>query len=88
MPGHSEEKAVKEVRRRIQKDMGKKAPLFVPRPCIFELGNRIAQVNDGGMRHKLVKSLLDMVEKHNPLTITPMVEREPLSKISTPFIDK
>jgi hypothetical protein len=46
VPGHSEEKVICEIRTRYEQAIKDKAMLFVPLPCIFELGNHIADVRD------------------------------------------
>jgi hypothetical protein len=48
---------------------------FVPLPCLFELGDHIADVNHEELRLKLANNLLDTVRtsllKREPWTITP-----------------
>ncbi|RKZ43236.1 MAG: hypothetical protein DRR16_28655 [Candidatus Parabeggiatoa sp. nov. 3] len=75
VPGHSEEKAIREIRIRHEQAIKDKAMLFVPLPCIFELGNHIADVRDETRRkalaHFLVQTIQTCVERSTPWTITP-----------------
>jgi hypothetical protein len=50
--GHKFESAVK------NKDI-----MFVPSPCLFELGNHITDVNDAGIRRKLQEQFHDTIQK-------------------------
>ena len=92
VPGHSDKKAVKEVRRRIQEAVEKKAILIVPLPCVFELGDHIAHVRSGNVRHTLAKDFLATIEKciknSNPWTITPSVGIEVLPELCRQFAGK
>ncbi|TGO02016.1 hypothetical protein PN36_31920 [Candidatus Thiomargarita nelsonii] len=75
VPGCSEKNAIREIRKRYEKAIKDKAMLFVPSPCIFELGNHIADVRDETRRKELanllVQTIKACVEKSTPWTITP-----------------
>lgn len=73
--GFCHPKAVIEVRKRFQREASRGARFFVPLPCIFELGNHIADVKHNTKRTKLAQLLLNTVkgslEKRVPWCITP-----------------
>ena len=75
VPGYSEKNAMREIRKRHENAIKDKAMLFVPLPCLFELGNHIADVRDDTRRQELanlfVQSIKTSVEKSMPWTITP-----------------
>ncbi|MBU2549979.1 MAG: hypothetical protein KKB20_16325, partial [Proteobacteria bacterium] len=62
VPGHSNDIAVGLVRKKYEAAIERGDRLFVPLPCIFELGNRIAHVGDGRRRKKLAKYLFETVQ--------------------------
>lgn len=68
-------KAVKEVRKRFEREASRGARFFVPLPCIFELGNHIADVKHAKRRAELAGWLLKVVEgslkNSRPWHITP-----------------
>lgn len=57
VPGCSEPRAVTEVRRRYAEAVERGAGFVVPLPCLFELGNHIADVRQGQARHRLAREL-------------------------------
>jgi hypothetical protein len=67
--------AVKEVRRRFKKESARGARFFVPLPCIFELGNHIADVKHNARRAVLAAWLVETVSASlagdGPFHITP-----------------
>lgn len=73
--GFSQPKAVAEVRKRLKNAAAKGARFFVPLPCLFELGNHIADVKHAVRRHELAQWLLSSVKnsltKRTPWHITP-----------------
>lgn len=70
-----DEKAYLEIEKRFRQALQNGHQLFVPLPCIFEVGNHIADVNDGGLRENLAMKMLDTIKRcvneSNPWTITP-----------------
>ncbi|HIE02028.1 MAG TPA: hypothetical protein EYP59_17380 [Thiotrichaceae bacterium] len=73
VPGYSDDKAIREIRKRHEKAIKDKALLFVPLPCLFELGNHIADVRDETRRQSLanllVQTIQTSIEKSTPWTI-------------------
>ncbi len=70
--------ASREVRKRFKTALGKGGRFFVPLPCLFELGDHIADVRHDAERERLAKLLCttvaDCLSKSNPWTITPTAE--------------
>ncbi|ACL01824.1 hypothetical protein Dalk_0114 [Desulfatibacillum aliphaticivorans] len=64
-----------EVKSRFKKGVQAKARFYVPLPCIFELGNHIAQISKGDSRKKIAKALCAVVktsiEGNGPWIIKP-----------------
>ena len=54
VPKSSSETAIIEVKKRFKNAAENGALFMVPLPCIFELGNHIADVDDGNIRYNLV----------------------------------
>jgi hypothetical protein len=71
----SDFKASKLVRERFRLANKSGGRFFVPLPCLFELGNHIADVKDDKLRSQLVAILFETVQNsllgNNPWTITP-----------------
>lgn len=82
VPGCFEEAAVKEIRRRYAQAIEDKSRFFVPLPCIFELGNHIADVTNESSRNQLKERLsgtvISCVKKQTPWIITPSIKTESL----------
>jgi len=66
------------VRERLRKAQHHGGRFYVPLPCLFELGDHIADVRDGRRRRKLAQWLLTTVaeclESPNPWHITPTAD--------------
>lgn len=64
--------------------------IFVPLPCIFEVGNHIVDVRDGGARRRIaevfVKTVTSSVKDNNPWIITPAQSLELLPAICQDFL--
>ncbi len=64
-----------EVRKRYRKAIEDAASLFVPLPCIFEIGNHIASILQGGLRTQAATKVGEAVRSAFasgvPFTITP-----------------
>ncbi|MFX0202304.1 MAG: hypothetical protein ACFFCW_39840 [Candidatus Hodarchaeota archaeon] len=75
VPGCSVPNAVKEVRRRYEQAIENNCRIYVPVPCIFEVGNHIAGVSDGRTRTELAKRLrgavVSSVDEGIPWNMTP-----------------
>ena len=73
--GYTNPEASERVRGLFHSALKRKSRFFVPLPCLFELGNHIAQVKHDDRRQELVHSLLDAVHKsldsQRPWHITP-----------------
>ncbi len=67
--------AVKEVRKRFARETARGSRFFVPLPCIFELGNHIADVKHNARRTALAEWLVKIVtqslDERRPFHITP-----------------
>ncbi len=72
---HSNEKASVSVRERFKAANKAGGRFFVPLPCLFELGDHIADVGHDELRQKLADNLLKTVQSSlnttKPWTITP-----------------
>jgi hypothetical protein len=92
VPGHSKVSAVEEVKKRFEYAIETGGRFYVPLPCIFELGNHIAKVNDGNIRRKLGKELYETVQscvnENMPWNITPATGIELLPKLCEAFSNK
>jgi hypothetical protein len=86
----------KEVRTRFSKALAHGGRFFVPLPCLFELGDHIADVKHDELRCKLVQWLYGTVESclagSKPWSITPTQKPEdvlpPLMDCFVPFASK
>ncbi len=82
VPGCFDEAAVKEIRKRYTKAIKDKSRFFVPLPCIFELGNHIADVTKESSRNqlkeKLSQTVRSCIENKTPWIITPSIKIESL----------
>jgi hypothetical protein len=71
----SNKMASDEVRKRFKLANAAGGRFYVPLPCLFELGDHIADVKHGELREKLVNQLVSTVqtslESSKPWTITP-----------------
>jgi len=91
IPGFSQESAVKKVRKRYSIAIENASRLYVPLPCIFELGDHIAKVDNGNSRRKAGKVFCDTitssVERNIPWIITPSTEIELLPRFCEIFLE-
>ncbi len=73
--GKSSKAASVQVKQRFVQAAESNCRFFVPLPCIFELGNHIAQISKGTKRRKLAKQVCRTVEsslkEQNPWSIKP-----------------
>lgn len=76
--------AAEEVKKRFQKAWKSKVDLFVPLPCMYELGNHIADVRDATRRRDLANAVLEAIEKRI-WTITPAAGVEELHALWSAF---
>jgi hypothetical protein len=85
----STEKALAEVTARFKDAFQRAYPIYVPLPCLFELGNHIADVPDGGRRSALAKKLCDTIktgfEEGTPWTILPSVSLNQIQPLLDAF---
>ena len=92
VPGFSEESAVLEVKKRHEAAIEMTSRLYVPLPCIFELGNHIADVPDGNCRKQRGEALLETVkssvEINNPWIITPATGIEFFPRLCDALVKK
>ena len=72
---HSTATGTKEVRKRYKRAIDLGDSLFVPLPCIFEVGNHIAQIQQGGLRAGQLGAVAAAVrtsfERGVPFVVTP-----------------
>lgn len=89
VPGHSNDAAVTEIRNRYGKAIKNNSRLYVPLPCIFELANHIADVNDGHSRrelgNKFFETIKSCVKENIPWIITPSCDMEILTQLCEVF---
>jgi hypothetical protein len=75
VPGHSSPGSIEAIRKKHEVAIKNEGRLYVPFPCIIELGNHIASVADGRKRRQLANILRDTVissvDSFSPWTITP-----------------
>lgn len=75
VPKCSEDAAVAEVRKRHKEAIENDSRLYVPIPCIFELGNHVAGISDGHFRKELAYRISETIDSsvawRNPWNITP-----------------
>lgn len=80
-----EEKSATEIKTRFEIAIKTGDELFVPLPCIYELGNHVADVRDGSRKRELAttisKTINGCVTKNSPWTITPSASIESLSEL-------
>lgn len=78
VPGFSQKPAIEEIRERYAMAIKSDSRLYVPLPCIFELADHIAEIDDGNHRNKLgnevYKTIKTSVEEGIPWLITPPIE--------------
>ncbi len=91
------DRSVEEVRRRFEVAVDQKSRIFVPLPCIFEVGDHIGHIQDRSYAKLLANSLCDTVKKSmeesNPWIIKPSKEIEKVlpklcSAFSGEFVDQ
>ena len=92
IPNFSNEASITEVRRRFRGAVAIKATFIVPLPCLFELGNHIADIPQGGLRHKKAAEVSATVqssfETGNPWTITPAETLNAIQEVFTQFANQ
>ena len=85
VPGHSNVQSNREVKERFENAVKNNSRLYVPLPCIYELANHIAHVDDGNERQRLANVLYETIESSIqdgiPWNITPSTGLEELPKI-------
>ncbi len=87
--GNYSNTAAAEIKKRFEKAVKAGDLIFVPLPCIYELGNHIADVRDGARRKKLADKISDeCINKKVPWTITPATGTESLSELWDKFAKK
>ena len=62
VPNMYSPKALKEIKWRFEKAINSNSRLFVPCPCICELGNHIAQIGSGDVRREIALQLWKTVD--------------------------
>jgi hypothetical protein len=84
--------AAAEIKKRFTQAENDEGLIFVPLPCIYELGNHIADVRDGNRRRELAHKVLATVEqcitKNIPWTITPATGTESLPELWNKFANE
>jgi mannosyltransferase OCH1-like enzyme len=89
IPGHSTPEVTFKIEQRYNQALKDRNRLVVPLPCIFELGNHIAQVRNGYYRREIANILLNMIKTSvrtdKPWTITPATGVEFLPELFEGF---
>jgi len=86
VPHHFTKHNHEKIKSRFEKAFNEKARLFLPLPCLYELGNHIAQVKDGNKRKELADKLFHAVfDDDTFLTITPANPVEELREFLQKF---
>lgn len=75
IPKYCTDDGRREVRARYRRAIEQAASLFVPLPCVFELGNHVANISSGRTRARTAETVADAVRSAFstgvPFTITP-----------------
>jgi predicted nucleic acid-binding protein len=88
VPKHFNEHNHNEIKKRFEIAIEKKASLFLPLPCLYELANHIANVNNGAKRKELADKLYRQIFNATfSLTITPANSIEKLPEFLKNFKD-
>jgi len=90
--GNYNDTAAKEIKRRYREAVKAGSLIFIPLPCIYELGNHIADVRDGTRRrdsaHKVSAMIKECITDNIPCTITPATGTESLSELWDKFANE
>ena len=72
IPKHSSKENYKQVKAKFAQAFEQKASLYWPLPCVYELANHIAHVQDGNLRKHLADKLYCTIIGDNPsIVVTP-----------------
>ena len=75
VPGHSNIQSNKEIRKRFEIAIKNSCRLYVPLPCIYELANHIAHIDDGDIRKDIASKIYNTIQlsirEYFPWNITP-----------------
>lgn len=86
VPGFSDDAASKKIWNRYEKAVKNDSRIFVTLPCIFELANHIAGVNDGNRRRELGNKFFEIIRscitEDIPWIIIPPCDMEVLTQFS------
>ena len=89
VPNYSNTSSITEITDRFKNAIINKSRFFVPLPCIFELGNHIADVRKGSIRKKLAdsfyKTIKSCVEENGPWIIIPSASIDRLTQLCKNF---
>ena len=92
VPNYSNTSSITEIKNRFENEFESKSRFYVPLPCIFELGNHIADVNSCSVRKKLAdsfyKTIKSCVEDSMPWIITPSASIEELPQLCRKFSEE
>lgn len=92
IPGYSNPQAVVRVRELYEIAIQNGSTIFVTLPCIYELANHIASVDNGHRRQNLGANFFNTVSKSvtdsNPWTITPATTIEVLPELCELFANE
>lgn len=85
VPGYSKGNSVEEIRMRYELAVKKGSRIYVPIPCIYELGKHIASARNGRDRRKLAAILHETVKSSllgtGPWTIIPSAEAQDIAAL-------
>lgn len=75
VPDYSEPSAIAEIKRRFSEAVSAGHEIYVPLPCLFELGNHIMDIRDGRLRREKTISLCESLQmsqdRGRPWTLSP-----------------
>lgn len=89
VPGFSSQSSSQEVRARFEQQETAGSSFFIPLGCLYELGNHIVRVDEGGRRSQLAQSIRELIELCTTTTeswnITPALTRDELPDVWDSF---
>lgn len=92
VPGSSNGASIREIKKRYEEAINNESRIYVPLPCIFELANHIADINDGNLRQEFGKKFSEIirscVKENTPWIITPPCDMEILPQLCEVFANR
>ena len=92
VPGHSNIQSNKEIRKRFEIAIKNSCRLYVPLPCIYELANHIAHIDDGDIRKDIASKIYNTIQlsirEYFPWNITPSTSIDELPSMFEIFANE